>query len=139
MSLDKNGIASFFAFIALVEIAILGGLALAQTDHNPLGLEEASRQTIRIGAIYNLEGSQSPLDQPSSKGAKLAVKEINALGGIDGRKIELILCDGKSDPAKVRECAIKLLAENVSAMMGLSDTDMVKLQSQWHLGLGYLL
>lgn len=126
MSLDKNGIASFFAFIALVEIAIIGGLALAQTDQDHSGLKEASNQTIRIGAIYNLEGSQSPLDQPSSKGARLAVQEINDLGGIDGREIELILCDGKSDPAKVRECAIKLLAENVSAMMGLSDTDMVK-------------
>jgi len=126
LSLDKNGIASFFAFIALVEIAIIGGLALAQTDQDYFGLKKASNQTIRIGAIYNLEGSQSPLDQPSSKGARLAVQEINGLGGIDGREIELILCDGKSDPAKVRECAIKLLAENVSAMMGLSDTDMIK-------------
>ena len=60
MSLDKNGIASFFTFIALVEIAIIGGLALAQTDQNPFGLEEASKQTIRIGAIYNLEGSLAP-------------------------------------------------------------------------------
>jgi branched-chain amino acid transport system substrate-binding protein len=126
LSRDKNGIASFFAFIALVEIAIISGLALAQTDQDPFGGEGASKQTIRIGAIYNLEGSQSPLDQPSSNGAKLAVQEINALGGIDSREIELILCDGKSDPAKVRECAIKLLAENVSAMMGLSDTDMVR-------------
>ena len=80
----------------------------------------------RLFSVKPLEGSQSPLDQPSSKGAKLAVQEINVLGGIDGREIELILCDGKSDPAKVRECAIKLLAENVSAMMGLSDTDMVR-------------
>jgi branched-chain amino acid transport system substrate-binding protein len=80
---------------------------------------------LKIGAIYNLEGSQSLLDLPSARGAGLAVQEINALGGIDGREIELILCDGKSDPAKVRECAEGLLGENVSAMMGLSDTDMV--------------
>ena len=125
MSLDKDSIASVFVFIALIEIAITGALAIAQTDQSPIGLEEASGQIVKIGAIYSLEGSQSPLDLPSARGASLAVQEINALGGIDGRKIELILCDGKSDTAKVRECAEGLLGENVSAMMGLSDTDMV--------------
>ncbi|MBN1323396.1 MAG: ABC transporter substrate-binding protein [Methanotrichaceae archaeon] len=80
---------------------------------------------MRIGAIYNLEGSQSPLDLPSARGAWLAVKEINALGGIGGSEIELNLCDGKSDPELVSECAERLLDLNISAMMGLSDTDMV--------------
>jgi branched-chain amino acid transport system substrate-binding protein len=130
-SLDKSKsrMASVFVSIALIEMILFGTLAIAtaipQTDQDPIGLEEGSRQMINIGAIYNLEGSQSPLDLPSARGAMLAVKEINALGGIDGRKIGLILCDGKSDPAKVRECAVGLLDENVSAMMGLSDTDMV--------------
>jgi branched-chain amino acid transport system substrate-binding protein len=121
--------ASAFMSIALIDMILFGtmaiALAISQTDQDPIGLEEGSGQMIKIGAIYNLEGSQSPLDLPSARGAMLAVKEINALGGIDGRKIELILCDGKSDPAKVRECAFGLLDENVSAMMGLSDTDMV--------------
>src|SRR5512137_316196 len=112
-------------FIALIEIAIIGAVAIAHTDRDLIGLKEATGPTVKIGAIYNLEGSQSPLDLPSARGARLAVQEINALGGIDGREIELILCDGKSDPAKVRKCAEGLLNENVSAMMGLSDTDMV--------------
>jgi branched-chain amino acid transport system substrate-binding protein len=116
-------------FIALLEIVISGSPAIAQTDQNPVGpafdLGDGLRPIIKIGAIYNLEGSQSPLDIPSARGAELAVQEINAQGGIDGKKIELILCDGKSDPAKVRECAANLLGENISAMMGLSDTDMV--------------
>jgi branched-chain amino acid transport system substrate-binding protein len=117
--------ASVFMFIALTDMALIGALAIPQTDQDSISLEEVPGQMIKIGAIYNLEGSQSPLDLPSARGARLAVEEINALGGIDGRKIELILCDGKSDPAKVRECAFGLLDENVSAMMGLSDTDMV--------------
>jgi branched-chain amino acid transport system substrate-binding protein len=126
MSLDKSGIASVFVSIVLIEMAIIGALEIAQTDQGLIGLEGASGQIVKIGVIYNLEGSQSPLDLPSARGARLAVKEINALGGIDGREIDLILCDGKSDPAKVRECAEGLLGENVSAMMGLSDTDMVQ-------------
>ncbi len=125
MSLDNSRMVSVFVFIALMDMALIGALAMPQTDQDQIGLEDAPGQIIKIGAIYNLEGSQSPLDLPSARGARLAVKEINALGGIDGRKIELILCDGKSDPAKVRECAVGLLDENVSAIMGLSDTDMV--------------
>jgi branched-chain amino acid transport system substrate-binding protein len=129
VSLDKGEIASIIASVfvstVLIETAIIGAMAMAQTDNDQIRLEEASEQMIRIGAIYNMEGSQSPLDQPSARGARLAAQEINALGGIDGRLIELIVCDGKSDPAKVRECAESLLSENVSAMMGLSDTDMV--------------
>ncbi len=129
MSSDKCRTASVFLFIALLEIVISGSPAIAQTDQNPVGpafdLGDGLRPIIKIGAIYNLEGSQSPLDIPSARGAELAVQEINAQGGIDGKKIELILCDGKSDPAKVRECAANLLGENISAMMGLSDTDMV--------------
>jgi branched-chain amino acid transport system substrate-binding protein len=117
--------AFIFVSIALLEIAVIGTLATAQTDQNLTGREEATGQIVKIGTIYNLEGSQSPLDQPSAGGARLAVQEINAHGGIGGKEIELILCDGKSDPAKVRECAQSLVKENVSAMMGLSDTDMV--------------
>ena len=53
---------------------------------------------IRIGALYNLVGSQAPLDVPSAHGAQLAVAEINQAGGILGRTVELILYDGRSDP-----------------------------------------
>jgi branched-chain amino acid transport system substrate-binding protein len=52
--------------------------------------------------------------------------QINSLGGIDGREIELVLCDAKGDPANVSECAQGLVAENIPAIMGLSDTDMVR-------------
>ena len=44
--------------------------------------------TIKIGMIYNMTGSQAPLDAPSANGAKLAAKEINAAGGVLGKKID---------------------------------------------------
>lgn len=124
MSLDRNGIGPVLVSIALFEI-IISALASAQTDQGPIGLEEISGPTVKIGAIYNLVGSQSSLDLPSARGARLAVQEINKLGGIDGKEIELILCDGRSDTATVSECAQGLLTKNVSAIAGLSDTDMV--------------
>ena len=125
MNLDKSRMVSVFVSITLIAMGAISALAVSQTDQDQIGMEDASGQVVKICAIYNLQGSQSPLDLPSARGARLAVREINALGGIDGREIELILCDGKSDPAKVRECAEGLLSNNVSAMMGLSDTDMV--------------
>ncbi|MBI4332880.1 MAG: ABC transporter substrate-binding protein [Chloroflexi bacterium] len=81
---------------------------------------------MRIGAIYNLEGAQSSLDIPSANGAKLAVKELNESGGIRGRRVELLLYDGKSDRDTI-ERATRRLVENagVPAVIGFSDTDMV--------------
>ncbi len=81
---------------------------------------------IKIGAIYNLEGSQASLDIPSANGAKLAVREINNRGGINGRELQLLLCDGKTDPGTIEECTHQLVeTETVSAIIGFSDTDMV--------------
>ncbi|MCL4466940.1 MAG: ABC transporter substrate-binding protein [Chloroflexi bacterium] len=81
---------------------------------------------IKIGAIYNLTGAQASLDAPSANGAKLAVKEINAAGGVLGRQVELVLYDGKTDAATIGNAATQEIeTDKVVAMMGFSDTDMV--------------
>jgi branched-chain amino acid transport system substrate-binding protein len=80
---------------------------------------------IKIGAIYNLTGGMASLDVPSANGAKLAVKEINDAGGILGRKIELVMYDGKTDAATIGNAATQLVeSDKVKAMMGFSDSDM---------------
>ncbi|HEX38312.1 MAG TPA: amino acid ABC transporter substrate-binding protein [Candidatus Cloacimonetes bacterium] len=90
-----------------------------------LGREQRSNE-YTIGAIYNLEGSQASLDSPSAKGAELAVQIINAQGGIRGKKLKLILEDGKSDPAVIKKVTEKLIKDdNVPVIIGFSDTDMV--------------
>jgi len=87
---------------------------------------EPSGEPIKIGAIYNMTGAQSSLDGPSANGAKLAVKEINAAGGVLGRPLELVLYDGKTDAATIGNAATQLVeSDKVVAMMGFSDTDMV--------------
>lgn len=81
---------------------------------------------IRIGAIYNLNGSQSSLDIPSARGAELAAEAINNNGGIGGRTLNLIMIDGKSDPAVIQKAATTLVNDKkVTAIIGMSDTDMV--------------
>jgi len=82
--------------------------------------------TIKIGMIYNMTGTQASLDAPSANGAKLAAKEINAAGGVLGKKIELVAYDGKSDAATIANSATQLTqTDKVVAMLGFSDSDMV--------------
>jgi branched-chain amino acid transport system substrate-binding protein len=82
--------------------------------------------TIKIGMLYNMTGAQASLDTPSANGAKLAVKELNAAGGVLGKKIELVAFDGKTDAATIGNSATQLTqTSKVVAMFGFSDSDMV--------------
>jgi branched-chain amino acid transport system substrate-binding protein len=88
-------------------------------------IQHKSPEPIHIGAIYNLTGAQAPLDGPSLDGARLAVDHINAAGGLLGRRVELLERNGQTDPALVRYDAQDLAALEVTAIVGLSDTDQV--------------
>lgn len=79
---------------------------------------------IKIGGDYNLTGAVSSLDVPANNGAKLAVKEINAAGGVLGKQIDYIFYDGKSDSATVANNTTKLVeSDGVVAISGFTDTD----------------
>ena len=80
-----------------------------------------------LGAVYNLTGSQAELDIASSRGARLAVDEANRDGGVLGRPVRLVLEDGESRPEVIaaRTAAALAGAPSMSALFGLSDTDMV--------------
>ncbi len=95
-----------------VASALMMGSALAQ-------------EVLKIGALYNLTGGMSSLDGPSLKGAQLAVKQINASGGLLGKSIELIAPDGKTDQQETAKAAQRVLSEGVIAGIGQSDTTFV--------------
>lgn len=79
---------------------------------------------IKIGGAFNLTGALSSLDAPAANGAKLAVKEINAAGGVLGRKLDLVVYDGKSDAATITNVASQLLgSDKVAAVVGFTDSD----------------
>ncbi len=99
---------------------LAASLALAAT----LGTAMA-QETIKIGALYNLTGGMSSLDGPSLSGAQLAVKQINAAGGLLGKQVELIAPDGKTDQQETAKAAQRVLSEGVVAGIGQSDTTFV--------------
>ncbi len=83
-------------------------------------------EPIKIGALYGVTGGMASIDGPSLKGAKLAAKQINEAGGLlDGRPIELLAIDTKTDQQETAKAAQRLLSEGVVAAIGFSDTTFV--------------
>jgi len=101
-------------------------LSLATAIHANRVDAESKVMPVKIGAIYNLSGSQASLGRPSLNGSILAAEQLNARGGVLGRRVELIAVDGESDPTLIAEESEKLVhLPGLSAMTGLSDTTMV--------------
>ncbi len=79
--------------------------------------------SILIGGALCLTGIQAPLDEPSVRGAQLAVEEVNKAGGVLGRKVEFVNLDGKSDPVTVGNVAVELIKKGAKAIIAPSDFD----------------
>jgi branched-chain amino acid transport system substrate-binding protein len=91
-----------------------GTLFLAACGNSALGGSDSVKEsdTITVGAVVSLTGAGAGLGVPASEGLKLAAKEVNAEGGIDGKKIELIIKDDGSDPENAASLADTLIKDN---------------------------
>ena len=79
----------------------------------------AAKEPIMIGYLPALTGPSSSTGIGINRGVQLAVQEINAAGGIDGRQIELIVRDTQSEPTKAVNGAAELIhAHKVSVVLG---------------------
>lgn len=81
----------------------------------------AAAETIKVGAILAVTGGASFLGAPESKTLEMLVEEINAKGGVGGKKIELIVKDSGASPEKAISFAKQLIEEEkVFAIIGPS-------------------
>ena len=81
---------------------------------------------IKIGGGFALTGDESALDLPAANGAKLAVKEINAAGGVLGKQIDFIVHDSQYKMDVTAQTAKQFIEEDkIQAMIGYTDTDSV--------------
>ncbi|HHU89729.1 MAG TPA: ABC transporter substrate-binding protein [Clostridiaceae bacterium] len=79
----------------------------------------ANANEIRIGINYELSGEVASYGQASVEGIELAIEEINAAGGIDGKEIKAIKYDNKSDKSQATTLATKLMTQDkVVAVLG---------------------
>lgn len=86
--------------------------------------------TIKIGANLELSGGAASYGQSIAEGLELAIEEINK-EGINGKKIELVKVDNKSDAAEATSGAIKLISQDkVVAIIGAATSTNTLAQVQ---------
>ena len=82
-----------------------------------------AQQTIKIGSVLSITGPASFLGEPEDKTLRLYADKINAAGGINGKKIELVVYDDGGDANKARTFATRLIEDDkVVAVAGGSTT-----------------
>ena len=83
---------------------------------------QASAQT-KIGAVLSVTGPASFLGDPEKKTLEIYVDEINAKGGVNGQKLQLIVYDDAGNANNARTFATRLVEEDkIDAMVGGSTT-----------------
>lgn len=104
-------------------LAVLSAAALAATMLTACGSRGGSSSgdgdTVKVGLLHSLTGSMA-ISEKSVRGAEvLAIKEINAAGGVNGKQIEYVEEDGASEPSTFATKAEKLIdSEGVSTIFG---------------------
>ena len=113
--MKKKKLAGAFLSFTLAAGVLAGCSSSDSTSSSKKGEEG---DTIKIGVNLELSGGVASYGQSISEGLKLATEEINK-DGIDGKKIELIQVDNKSEAAEATSGAIKLTSQDkVTAIVG---------------------
>lgn len=103
----------------VVIILVIVGVSLSKNS------KPQSASPIKIGAVISETGVAASFGEMSHKGIALAVKEINAAGGINGRQVEAVYADDGTDPTKAASAFQKLTSvDKVDAIIG-SNFDFV--------------
>ena len=110
--MNRKGLSKVVVGVVLV----LGILALVLA---PVSAAE-KKEPIKIGIVLPFSGGLELFGQQGTQGAKMAVAEINAAGGVlGGRPLELIIEDDKTDPKTAVEKVNKLvMKDKVHALLG---------------------
>ncbi|RWE82432.1 MAG: ABC transporter substrate-binding protein [Mesorhizobium sp.] len=90
-------------------VGLMGGSALADD--------------IKIGVVGGQTGALAIFDQPLLLGAQLAAKKINAAGGIEGKTIQILARDTRSETSEAAVMAQELVSEGVNVLVTPADGD----------------
>ena len=83
-----------------------------------LGASGVRAQSIPIAVVGPVTGSNAALGEQMTRGAKMAVADINAKGGVLGKKLDLIIADDACDPKQAVAAANDVVGKNVVFVAG---------------------
>ena len=105
--------------IGRMKLAALAASALAFA----FSTESQAADKPVFGLVMSFSGWFQPIDADTIAGAKLAVDEINAAGGVLGQPIELVQFDNKSEPPLGADGAVDVIGKGAKAILFPSDFD----------------
>ena len=106
------------------------GTALLGSVFAGCGSKE-SGDTIKVGANFELTGNVANYGNATIEGLQLAIDEANEAGGINGKKLELVSVDDKSEAAESINAATKLISDDdVKVIVGPATTGLVLAETQ---------
>jgi branched-chain amino acid transport system substrate-binding protein len=98
---------------------LAGALRLALAAAALAGVTASGAEAIRIGLFMSMTGRDASFGEASLRGARLAVDEMNGVGGVLGRPVELLVEDDRSLPGEAATAAKKLISrDHVAALIG---------------------
>lgn len=89
--------------LALALAVVMAGSVMACGGEKSSGGSGSSGDTIKVGVLFSESGSTALVEKTMTNACTMAFDEINDAGGINGKKIEYIHEDYKSDPATATE------------------------------------
>lgn len=97
--------------------ALLAGASALAIQAGPAAAQ--AKGPFKIGTLYTMTGNGAPYGRDTMIGNNMAVKEINAMGGIMGRQIQVVEADDQGDPTHGVNEAKRLAYEaKVDAIVG---------------------
>ena len=117
----------FYYFIALLAVAMLTAGCGGGGDGEA---ESGDGDTIKIGFLGSLTGAHSHYGIETLKGMEMAVEDINAAGGVLGKKLEIVIGDHGSNSSEAANVTQKLITQGVSAIVGDPTTGITKSAAQ---------
>ena len=98
--------------------SILGQLVAAALAAAFVSAPSLAADTIKIGLAGPHTGDLAPYGLPTRDAAEMIVAEVNAKGGINGKKVELMIADDQCKPEVATNVATKLVSEGVNIVIG---------------------
>lgn len=97
-----------YLFVALMCLTLIVGCS----PKPPAGTPAPAPEVIKIGGNFELTGGVAEFGKKGENGAKLAIKEVNAAGGVLGKQIEYVGADNKSEAGESTGATTKLATQD---------------------------